>query len=218
MRKIILAACMTVAGAGAASAQTVIATDPFTGAVTGTNAGFYEGARVAGPVGAIVGAPIGFVTGALAGTVGAVGTVAGALVGAPAYGYGYAPGYAYPVATGSTTVSYGYREAYPMRRTVRVAYAEPRRAVSYRRVAYRNRGGYRVVSYRGQRMAMQRGYRPATVRRGGQRMAMQHHRGHRTMMRSARYQDRAMGMRQVGQRSGRASGHMGHMMHGGRSY
>ncbi len=215
MRKpLILAALLSIGSVGAASAQAVIATDPFTGAVSGANAGIAQGAAVAGPVGAIVGAPVGFVTGAIAGTVGAV----GAVVGAPAYatGYGYQPagvstygsGYRVvgsvpagydvideePLATGSTRAAYDDGYARPSRR---VAY---RGDGGYRRVATRRYGGYRVV-------AVQRGY-PRSAYRGRATGRMASELGSRSG-RTATY-------RSAGNR-GMARGH-DIMMHGGRNY
>lgn len=173
MRKVAAAASLlSLALVSGASAQVLVPTDPFTGAVVGTNVAVVQGASVAGPVGAVVAAPVGFVAGAIAGTAGAIGTVANALVGGPAYGYGYGyapqPVYyttasAYPVATGSTVVYRrpATRTVYVApRRSVAVAYAQPRRVVRSR-VVYRDRGyqraairsgrvaSFREVSYRG---------------------------------------------------------------------
>ncbi|KAA2237785.1 hypothetical protein [Salinarimonas soli] len=169
------ATLLSLAFVGSASAQVLVATDPITGAVTGTSAGAVQGAAVAGPVGAVVGAPVGFVAGAVAGTAGAIGTVASALVGVPVYGttYAYAPArpvyYAqagYPVATSTTVIRepVAARTVYvaPRRTAVRTAYVGPRRAHA-RRVVYRDGHSYRRVSVRSHRSA---GYRNAGYRSG----------------------------------------------------
>src|ERR1044072_5626192 len=103
MRKVTIAATMlSLALVGSASAQQLIATDPFTGAVTGANAAAAQGAAAAGPLGALVAAPLGLAAGAVAGTRGAVGTVARATTGRPTYsqaapaGYSYVPVGSYP--------------------------------------------------------------------------------------------------------------------------
>src|SRR3954451_8500898 len=86
MRKVAIAATLlSVALVGSTSAQQVIATDPFTGAVTGANAAAAQGAAAAGPLGALVAASLGLATGALAGTLGAIGTVARAATGTLIY-------------------------------------------------------------------------------------------------------------------------------------
>jgi hypothetical protein len=64
MRKVAIAATLlSVALVGSASAQKAIATDPFTGAVTGANAAAAQGAAAAGPLGALVAAPLGLAAG-----------------------------------------------------------------------------------------------------------------------------------------------------------
>lgn len=225
MRKpLILAALLSVAAVGGASAQTVVATDPFTGAAYGTNTGIAQGAAVAGPIGAIVGAPIGFVTGAVAGTVGAVGAVTGAVLGAPAYataqpayssgaGYrvvGYVPAEALDdesLTTGSTAAAYGYRD--PGMRAANIA---PRRAAyrganGYRRVADRRYGGYRVVrTYRGESRMAYRG------RATGRMAAADHRMMHGMSGRSGR-------MATYRSTGGRGAMRSDRMMHeGGRNY
>src|SRR5947208_4196609 len=118
MRKVAIAATvLSLALVGSASAQQLVATDPFTGAVTGANAAAAQGAAAAGPLGALVAAPLGLAAGALAGTLGAVGTVAGAVTGTPTY-YQAAPAGTYPV----QQAYYPASTAYP---ATTVAYAQP---------------------------------------------------------------------------------------------
>src|SRR4051812_32323204 len=96
MRKAAIAATLlSFTLVGSASAQQVIATDPFTGAVRGANAAAAQGAAAAGPLGALVAAPLGLAAGAVTGTLGAVGTVAGAITGVPTYGAAPTTGYSY---------------------------------------------------------------------------------------------------------------------------
>ena len=115
MHKVAMAATvLSFALVGSASAQQVIATDPFTGAVTGANAAAAQGAAAAGPLGALVAAPLGLAAGAVTGTLGAVGTVVGAVTGTPTYyraapaGYYYAPAGSYPVQQAYYPASAGY--------------------------------------------------------------------------------------------------------------
>src|SRR3954468_17998336 len=102
MRKVAMAATLlSFTLVGSASAQQVIAADPFTGAVRGANTAAAQGAAAAGPLGALVAAPLGLAAGAVTGTLGAVVTVAGAVTGVPAYGaastdYSYCPASNYP--------------------------------------------------------------------------------------------------------------------------
>ena len=106
MRKVAIAAtALSLALVGSASAQQLVATDPFTGAVTGANAAAAQGAAAAGPPGgALVAAPLGLAAGAVAGTLGAVGTVAGAVTGTPTY-YQAAPAGTYYVLRAPTRFS-----------------------------------------------------------------------------------------------------------------
>src|SRR5215217_3239737 len=135
MRKVAMAATLLSFVLGSsASAQQVIATDPFTGAITGANAAAAQGAAAAGPLGALVAAPLGLAAGAVAGTLGAVGTVAGAVTGTPVYYQ------AEPAATRVVNVT-------PRRAVSRVAYAYPRRTF-VQRVASRTTPAYRRVAFR----------------------------------------------------------------------
>jgi hypothetical protein len=137
MRKVAIAATvLSLAFAGSASAQQLVASNPVTGAATGAAAGAAQGAAVAGPVGALVGAPLGLAAGAVAGTLGAVGTVAGGLVGAPAYAaapvgyaYNYCPAGYTPVTPPNTLPSNitGVGYCQPI-----VAYAYPHRTLARR--------------------------------------------------------------------------------------
>src|SRR3954468_20279129 len=108
MRKVAMTATLlSFPLVGSASAQQVIATDPFTGAITGANAAAAQGAAAAGPLGALVAAPLGLAAGAVTGTLGAVVTVAGAVTGVPAYGaastgYSYCPAGYTPVTPPNT--------------------------------------------------------------------------------------------------------------------
>ncbi len=160
MRKVAIAATvLSFALVGSASAQQAIATDPFTGAVTGANAAAAQGAAAAGPLGALVAAPLGLAAGVVTGTLGAVGTVAGAVTGAPTYGtapvgYNYCPagytpysvagnnpaitGVGYctqatsPVAFSQPVTTTGTTSAvtYTQTTATRVAYARPQRTLS----------------------------------------------------------------------------------------
>jgi len=162
MRKVAIAATLlSVALVGSASAQQAIATDPFTGAVTGANAAAAQGAAAAGPLGALVAAPLGLAAGAVTGTP---------TDGAAPAGYNYCPaGYTpysppntlNPAITGvgycaqaTTPVAYSQPVA-----TTRVAYARPQRALSRtaavssrrtltRQVASHTAPGYRRVGFR----------------------------------------------------------------------
>jgi hypothetical protein len=150
MRNVAIAATLlSFTLVGSASAQQVIATDPFTGAVRGANAAAAQGAAAAGPLGALVAAPLGLAAGAVTGTLGAVGTVAGAVTGVPTYGaastgYGYCPAGYTPVTPPNTpspaVTGVGYCQAvaapvaYSQPATRRVASVASRRAVS--RLAY----------------------------------------------------------------------------------
>src|SRR3954467_12685290 len=78
MRKAAIAATLlSFTLVGSASAQQVIATDPFTGAVRGANAAAAQGAAAAGPLGALVAAPLGLGAGGGPGSLGAGGDHAG---------------------------------------------------------------------------------------------------------------------------------------------
>ena len=202
MRKVAIAATvLSLALVGSASAQQLVATDPFTGAVTGANAAAAQGAAAAGPLGALVAAPLGLAAGAVAGTLGAVGTVAGAVTGTPTYhqaapaGTYYAPAGSYPV----QQAYYPASIAYP---ATTVAYAQPVSAgVAY----YGQPAATRVVSVTPRRAVSRVAYadpRRTIVQRVAYRTAPAYRR--------AAYRTRAtVGYRPVGFHSGPVQGRMG---------
>src|SRR5215210_1289116 len=204
MRKVVIAATLlSFTLVGSASAQQLVATDPFTGAVTGANAAAAQGAAAAGPLGALVAAPLGLAAGAVAGTLGAVGTVARAATGTSTYYQAAPAGYSY-VPTGSYPVQQAYYPASAAYPATTVAYAQPVTAgVTY----YNQPAATRVVYVTPRRAVSRVAYahpRRAFVQRVAYRTAPAY--------RLAAYRTRAtVGYRQVGFRSGPIQGRMGTM-------